>query len=282
MIHYAVWTWYTKVLDMHDTSHIPYTHKPKDRQWPADPCATIRSLLDHGADLHAQTTSGYTILDGMCLNLIQFDGSARPRDTRAFGFGTWLERLRDLDFNIREYIRREKTLHDGVLHDLGLGLSMEIRFREDPSPWAWSVFQGPEERERGEFVNHITECYIWPEWESKFATPKPPPPLPPTILVRPHPMVVLQRLDGLEDASETGPQEIIVDFPRSFEHLHSYFHMICWKVRRYAVMGARYRVEFSAYFAAVISLLGFGYFARIWTTWIFYTSLKIAGYAASC
>jgi hypothetical protein len=282
MIHYAVWTWYSKLLGTSD-SRYPWGRKSTDSEFPFDPRPTLRSLIDHGANLHDQTTLGYTVLDGMCLNLLQFDGYSRSHRTRACAFRTWLNIVQELGFDIREYICRERDIHDGISHDLGLGLTLEIRFCTDPDPWAWSVFQGPEERERGDFVNHIASCSVWPEWKRRFATPKPPPPWPATLLVRnPDAMVVLQSLDSPEDASETPSRDTGNDSPRKFEQLDCYFPIICWKVRHYALMGARYRVEFSFYFAAIITLLGFGYFSRIWTTWIFYTSLKIAGYAVSC
>ena len=263
---------------MSDTN-FPWGRDPSDSEFPVDPRPTLRSLLDHGASLHDQTNLGYTLLDGMCLNILQFDGYARPQKTRAFAFRTWLGIVQELGFDIRQYIRRERIIHEGMSHDLRLGLTMEIRFREDPDPWAWSVFQGPEERNRGEFVDHIVECCVWPEWESKLATPKPPPPWPPTILVRnPNALVVLQSCDDPEDTFETLSQETTA-CPQRFTQLDIYFPTICWRLRHYALVGARYRAEFSFYFAVLLSLLGFGYFARICTTLFFYTSLKIAGFA---
>ena len=273
MIHYAVWTWYDRLLGSNDTGHLPYGGIPKVRQ--VDPSATIRSLLDHGVDLHARTTSGHTILDGLLPNLVQFDGSARPRGVLRSCFSLWVSLVQQLGFDIREYIHREQAIHDGVSHDLGLGLTMELRFTDSSSPWAWPVFQGPEERDRGEFVCHISQCCIWPEWQRKFALPKRPPPRPlESLLSDSTEIVVLHSSVNSDQPLKLPDPEINDNCTRCVDYLIAYISRSLWRARCYAVLGARYRLEFTFYFAALVSLLGFGYFTRLWTAWIFYVFFR--------
>ena len=279
MIHYAVWAWYHKLLALNEPVRRRWGRQYEHRERPADLRATIRSLVGHGADLHDQTSSGHTILDGMFLDLIQFDGSARPCNVITSCIGIWFGLLRDLGFDVRDYIHREKVIHDGISHDLGLGLSMEIRFSEEPDPWVWSIFHGPEERARGESVCHITHCCVWPEWQQKFALPRPPPPWPPSLRApNPNAMVVLRSLDDSGNGLKTGETD---DDPRKIDHhIRSCLSRALWIARHYAIWGAEFRFEVSFYFAAFISLLGVGYLARIWLIWIFYLSLEFLRYAS--
>jgi hypothetical protein len=124
MIHYSVWVWYSKVLNI----------KPKDTELPIYPLPAILSLLDHGINLHTQTTSGYTILDGLLLNLLQFDGSAWPQNILTLCFESWIRIVEQLGFDIKDYIRHEQASHQGISHGLGLNLKMVLHFNENASP----------------------------------------------------------------------------------------------------------------------------------------------------
>ena len=146
MLQYAVCSWYDRLLNTDDTW---FPWKSSDLREllkiPVSPVRTIKTLLDQGTNINAQSVSGHTILDGLCLNLVQIDGSARRQQHLDSCMETWIGVLQDLGFSSNDYIRHERALHENVELDLGLGLHMELRFDENAAPWIWSVFQGPEE-----------------------------------------------------------------------------------------------------------------------------------------
>lgn len=77
MIQLATWTWYEKLL----RSYFPklqWRNGSFDTTSPSSPVPIIKTLLDHGANIYSLSTSGHSILDGLLLNLIQFDGAAYP------------------------------------------------------------------------------------------------------------------------------------------------------------------------------------------------------------
>jgi hypothetical protein len=154
MLQYAVWVWYEELSSVRKPKHMPTSLRN-----------TINVLLSQGADLHALSASGHTILDGLVLNIIRFDnGCARPLELLDSCMEEWFNQLADLNISVKDYIDRERILHEGMYHDLGLGLYLFICFDENADPKIWTEFQGPEEREKNEFVDHIARCTIWPEW----------------------------------------------------------------------------------------------------------------------
>ena len=150
---------------------------------------------------------------------------------------------------------------------------MEIRFCEDLGPWAWSVFEGPEERQRGEFVDHITKGCIWPEWQREFALPKPPPRPLLAFLAVPSAIVHIKGSSCQGPPLDVASQETSDDLTPALSFPVADTSNIVWIAMRHAILGAGYRIEFSCYCAVIISLLGFGYFTRIWITGIFYMLL---------
>ncbi len=172
MIQFATWTWYEKLL----RSYFPklqWWNGPLTQPVPPSPVPIIKTLLNHGADIYSLSTSGHSILDGLLLNLIQFDGAAHPPEVLSTCLETWLDIVQQLGFNLEDYIHREAALHENKYHDLGLGLHLNIYFNESTSPYIWIAFQGPEERARGLFVDHISKCSRWKEWQHTYSHPKP-------------------------------------------------------------------------------------------------------------
>jgi hypothetical protein len=271
MLQYATWIWYDRLLKANTPEQVP-----------ASPRATIQTLLAHGADIHAQSLSGYTILDGLALNFTRFYGEDRSLPILAACMKTWIHLVHDLGFNIEEYIDRESKLHSGVSHDLGLGLTMELRFDAKASPWVWSVFQGLDERNRGEFVEDITKCSIWKKWQLTYSIPRRPQRRRPANLYPGTTEVIVLKgsiipsLDLLEMKSPGLPP---IDTSEHFSGGLGWFSTDwarrLWIARSWAVWGARYRFEFSFYFAVVFSLLGIGYLSRVWITGVFYFSLEL-------
>ena len=83
MLQLAVWTWSTKFFNSKDRLYNEYyTPLPWDGYLEPNTYSvdTIKSLVELGAELHYRSGSGHTILDGLVLNLTQFDGSARPAE----------------------------------------------------------------------------------------------------------------------------------------------------------------------------------------------------------
>jgi hypothetical protein len=141
---------------------------------------------------------------------------------------------------------------------------MEIRFRPDPDPWAWCVFYRTEERGRREFLTNIAISYIGPECQREFVVPRSPLPYPTTHLVRKSDALVVIQSRDTPQGSMASSQETIHNSPIKLKHLSSSLSRIVRIGTRYAVFGARHRLEFSLYLAAVISFLGVGFSARTW------------------
>ncbi|KAG4442623.1 hypothetical protein IFR05_001879 [Cadophora sp. M221] len=211
MLQLAVWNLYDKFFDYHDPFYrnqhnLPLSWESWDRGTGAINASfdTVKSLLESGADFYCQTGSGHTILDGLMLDLIQFNGDAKPLHTYSACIESWLQTVQKLGFDLKDYIRHESAHKFGKSHDLGLGLVMMFLFDEECYPHIWTAFQGPHEREKNQVVNHISQCRIWPEWQRMFALPEPP--------VRPKPwkykegpleLVTLHEHDDEEEDNST-------------------------------------------------------------------------------
>ena len=273
MLQYAVCSWYDRLLNTDDTW---FPWKSSDSREllkiPVSPVRTIKTLLDQGTNINAQSVSGHTILDGLCLNLVQIDGSARRQQHLDSCMETWIGVLQDLGFSSNDYIRHERALHENVVLDLGLGLHMELRFDENAAPWIWSVFQGPEERDQQVYVDRIDKCAIWPEWHRTYTLPEQiPPHIPARLLSARTKIVILQRY---EDPSETDLEYPHTDgFIPSTVAPPSSLNLV-WKMKELLYLATRFRYEFSFYVALALSFLGCGYFARLWGTAMFFALLK--------
>ena len=274
MLQCTVWHWYQKLLESY-TNTIPWK-SIWDRQLEIkSPQASMKALLECGASLYSQSPSGHTILDGLLLNLTQFDGEPRTAEALASCMATWISVLLDLDFNINNYIQHERKLHEGRSHDLGLGILMEARFDENRKPHIWSVFQGPEERERNDFVDHISKCARWKTWQLTFTLPKPPPsPRPARILTESAEIVILKGDPAsslMQTPSPTG------GFPEIFDKktLSSYLTKSSRISLLYLEFAAQHRYEFSLYVFILSCLLGCRYLARFCMTLGFYLMLKL-------
>lgn len=156
MIQYAVWAWYTELLESFGTA--AWGHPCNT---PRSIIPTIRILLDHGGDLDVLSGWGHTVLDGLVLDYIQFDGYKRLPESLASCLDTWLLVIEDFGFNLHGYVRHEANKQQGTWHDLGLGLRMILMFNEDQAPYVWTVFQRPEELEMYEYKIRISHCAIW-------------------------------------------------------------------------------------------------------------------------
>jgi hypothetical protein len=131
-------------------------------------------------------------------------------------------------------------------------------------------------------VEDITKCSIWKKWQLTYSVPRRPQRRRPANL---YPgtteVIVLKRsiipsLDLLEMKSPGLPP---IDTSEHFSGGLGWFSTDwawrLWIARSWAVWGARYRFEFSFYFAVVFSLLGIGYLSRVWITGVFYFSLEL-------
>jgi hypothetical protein len=219
----------------------------------------MKALIRHGASLRALSGTGYTILGGLVLNLIQFDGSGRPSEVLASGLESWLQLVQDLGYSLVEYIRFEAAA--GTSHNLGLGLYMMTLFKEESAPHIRLLFQGPQERERNEFVDHISKCAIWKEWQRIYTLPKPP--LPSRYGKLQHDkleMVVIQECPLLECPTRNQISEIAqhTSIP---VHLAFMLRTIHQNFIRFLYFVTRYRYEFTVYIA-VLSWFVFGWVAR--------------------
>lgn len=277
MLHYAIWIWYGKLLAGSDT-RFPWGTSNK-RVKTRVPMKTIKALLDRGADLHLQTESGHTILDGLLLNVTQFDGCARPLGVLMEALKVWLRVLQDLGFSVKDYIRRERCLHEGIIHDLGLGLTMQVCFNEDASPWIWRAFSGTEEREANQTKDVISECKIWPEWQRRYALAPPPPrKLPARFGLKASDIIVLnENVPTMRKQSSLGNiswQPVSIPDPGALSYVR-----VCRGVIRILGLWRKHPYEFSFYVLLITSLLGYSYFARFSLTGIFYISFNVLGEA---
>lgn len=264
MMQYAVWNWYDEILTSLDSS----SAWGITRNTPTSVLPAVKSLLDHGADLFTFSKSCHTILDGLFLNFIQFDGYDRSPEAFAFCLDAWLSVVQGLGFSVKEYIRREADEQNGTWHDLGLGLRMGLRFNEDEAPHAWTIFQGPQELANNEFKTRISQCAIWKQWQLAYSLPKPPPrsklpafqgPSVELIVLNEQSTPVADHntdtRSGASFASRTRSQLRLVIF---------YFGFL-----------ARYRYEFTFYICLLASFAGVGYFARFWITASFFLASKL-------
>jgi hypothetical protein len=276
MIQYAVWTWYDKLLDSF-FNDFPRGSRPKIPQRPASPLQTIKALLENGGNFYSQSGSHHTILDGLVLNMIQFDSNGRQPEVLATCLDSWLELVRDLGFSVQDYIRIEAAEQKNTYHDLGMGLEMTICFNEKSRPHIWTEFQGPHERERNEFVDHISKCAIWKEWQRAYTLPK----LPFTKsltrdgwLTRFRPeMIAIQ-----ERTSSDSPADPAKFQTEKRNSVIKYWKASYTRTRRilmyYSYFATKYRYEFTFYIAA-LTFFFCSWVTRLWITTAFFVAFKL-------
>jgi hypothetical protein len=276
MIQYAVWTWYDELLDSF-FNDFPWGSPPKVPQRPLSPLQTIKALLDNGGSFYAQSGSHHTILDGLVLNIIQFDSNGRPPDVLAACLNSWLELVQDLGFSVKDYIRIEAAEQKDTYHDLGMGLQMWICFNEESPPHIWTEFQGPHERERGECVDHISKCAIWKEWQTAYTLPK----LPFTLTLardgwitrfKPEMIVIQERTSPDSPTNPATPETEERNGVLGYRRLS--FTRICHIAIYHLYFATKYRYEFTFYIA-IFTCFFCSWVARFWITTAFFMTLKL-------
>jgi len=264
MLQCTVWHWYHKLLDLY-ANHLPW-QSIWDRQFEIKPPQTaMRILLECGASLYLQSPSGHTILDGLLLNITQFDGAPRPAEALTECMGHWLCIIQELGFKRNHYIQHERKIHQGLSHDLGLGISMEARFDVNNKPHIWGVFQGPEERDKGVFVDHISKCARWRTWQLTFTLPKPPPrPKLARILSKEPRIIVINEELPYLGGHNIPPTWTVMDTLETTTLCHlDHASKVSLHFFRFAAQHPR---EYSFYVFVLTSFLGFGYLARVLMT----------------
>jgi hypothetical protein len=258
MLQFTAWNWYNELLNY---SFYGYAWGPswEDRRAPGPPLTTMKALIRHGASLHALSGSGHTILGGLILNLIQFDGYGRPPEVLASGLESWLQVVQDLGYSLVEYIQFEAAAR--TFYNLGLGLYMTVRFNEENAPHIRVLFQGSQERERNEFVGHISKCVIWKEWQRIYTLPKPPQPSRYGKLQHDKLEMVVIKECPLQDCPTSNQIPEIAQPTSVPVHLTFMLRTIYRNFIRFLYFVTRYRYEFTVYIA-VFSWFAFGWVAR--------------------
>ena len=281
MIQCAVWSWYDKLLNSYDRRTVI---KPVP-----SPLATIKTLLAHGSNAHSETSPIHTLLRGLLLNLIQFDGEERPPEVMRECMSRWLELVQELGFNLKDYLRTEAKIHKGRCYKMGLGIQMTICFDEANLPHIWTVFQGPLEREMNIYMDRISKCAIWKEWRALYSLPKPPPPPKVQELSGWSAEIILVKkqcgcpsfdthLKSCEGSSKENKHETELSrsLPSTFASTTpSKKCRIVSMILYYMISARRYRHEFTFYVFVLACFFGFSYFTRFWITGFFFLALKL-------
>lgn len=282
MIQCAVWSWYDKLLNSYDRRTVI---KPVP-----SPLATIKTLLAHGSNAHSETSLIHTLLKGLLLNVLQFDGEERPPEVMRECMSRWLELVQELGFNLKDYLRTEAKIHKGRCYKMGLGIQMIMRFDEANLPHIWTVFQGPFETEMNKYRDRISECAIWKEWRALYSLPKPPPPpkvqelsgwSAEIILVKkqygcPSFDTHLKSCNGpnMESRSESELSQSSSSTLASLM-IPSRKRRIVWTILYYMISARHYRHEFTFYAFVLACFFGCSYFARFWIAGVFFLALKL-------
>jgi hypothetical protein len=286
MIQYAVWTWYDNLLNSYD-ERFPNHDPAEEFKSVPSPLATIETLIAYGADLYCNGNLVKSLLRGLVLNIVQFDGEERPLNVSRYCMSRWLELVRQLGFDLKDYLRIEAEKQKGRCYNIGAGIIMIVCFDEDTAPHIWTVFQGPSEREKNVVVDRLTSCANWKEWQFLFALPKPPPPLKTQeILGQSVDIIVVQKQCacpefGVHLKSCKGPNiENKIDSPQPSpgtftSAIPSRKRGIVSAILYYMISATRYRREFTFYVFVLVCFFGCSYFARVWIAGGFFLALKI-------
>jgi hypothetical protein len=283
MIQYAVWTWYDELLNSYDRK-FSGRYQLQLLQPISSPLATLKTLLAHGASLYAKTESMHELLDGMVLNIIQFDGDERPPAVLAAAMSIWLGLVQDLGFDLKDYLRAEAARLQGRYYYLGLGIRMIVCFNHDTAPHIWTIFQGHEERENDEFVDRISKCAIWKEWQKRYSLPRRLPQLKHQKLLEKSTDIFLVKkrcscssgdshVDGCGDTEHSlttqNPPSSLASLPSTRRR------RIIQDIIYYIISGAPYRREFTFYALVLTCFFGCSCFARLWIAAGFFVILKL-------
>jgi hypothetical protein len=290
MIQCTVWTWYDKLLDSYDRSPW-HPDSTKEVRLVPSPLATMKTLLTNGADFYCNASLAQTVLTGLVLNIVQFDGEERPLEVTRACMSTWLELVQELGFDLKTYLRTEAKKQEGRYYDIDVGIRVIVCFDEDTIPPIWTVFQGPQERERGVVVDRISQCANWREWQWFFSIRKPPR-LPKVYKIWQHTaeIILVKECDCpisdahakcCEGSSKEG--EDATELPPTTQNLWSLLFstnplrkrritstMVC-----YLISASRYRYEFTFYIFLLACCFGCRYLARLWIAGGFFLIFKI-------
>lgn len=286
MIQYAVWSWYDKLLNSYERV-FPWGHPQPEVP---SPKAAVQTLLAHGADFHCDGSPARSILKGLLGNIIQFDGEERPLEVMRACMSTWLKLVQELGFDLKDYIRIEAGKGKGKWYEMGTGIQMFVCFDEDNAPHIWTVFQGPREREKDLFVNRISNCANWKEWQFRYALPQPLPRLKTQeILEQSAEIIVVQKQCGcpelgtclkscmdpnMESRSDTELSQPSSSTLTSLM-IPSRKRRIVWTILYYMISARHYRLEFTFYAFVLACFFGCSYFARFWIASGVFLALKL-------
>jgi hypothetical protein len=279
MLQCTAWNWFDQLLDSACVGLL-YEYESEHRQRPNSPLVTMRTLLDHGADFHALSGSRHTLLDGLVLNLIQFDTNGRPLDVFVACLDTWIDLVQDLGFDVKDYIRAAAAEQKDTYHNLGMCLKMKICFNEESRPHIWTEFQGPHERERGECVDHISKCAIWKDWQAAYTLPE----LPFTQSLtrdgwltrfKPEMIVIQERTSSdspiTQSTFKIDEQNRVLRYRNRGASFNRIRHIAMYHYLHFAT---KYRYEFTFYIA-VFTCFFCSWVARLWITTAFFMTLKL-------
>jgi hypothetical protein len=150
---------------------------------------------------------------------------------------------------------------------------MEARFDENLKPHIRSVFHGPKERKRNQFVDHISKCQNWRQWQQRYAIPK-------------HPDLVRMQTDEIKiilinGSSTTIPRDSTIICQQTNpgatgrEQLFAYLSRASRTTWRYLNFLAQHRHEFSLYVFVLTWMLGWRYLTQFCSTLCFYLILRL-------
>jgi len=294
MIQCTVWTWYDKLLESYDRKYPWHPDSLKEVRLVPSPLATIKTLLTNGADFYCNASSVQTLLTGLVLNIIQFDGAERPLEVTRACMSTWLELVQDLGFDLKTYLRTEAEKQEGRYYDIGTGIRVIVCFNEDTIPHIWTVFQGPQERERGVVMDRLSHCANWKTWQTYVSPIKPikPPRLPKVYKIwqQSAEIILVKQCDCpfsdpyakcCERSSKEG--EDATELLQTNQNLRSLListnpshkRRIISSMMCYLVSASRYRYEFTFYIFLLACFFGCSYLARLWLPGGFLLAFKL-------
>lgn len=289
MIQCAVWTWYDRLLDSYDRKFPWHPDSMKRTRLVPSPLVTIKTLLTNGADFYCNSSLVPTLLTGLVLNIVQFDGEERPLEVTRACMSTWLKLVQELGFDLKTYLRMEAEKQEGTYYDIGIGIRMTVCFDEDTIPHIWTLFQGPQERDRGAVVYRISQCANWKEWQRLYCLPKPPR-LPKgyyKIWQQSKNYILVRQCNCDAQGKCRGgslcikEDENATELPQTTQNLRSLLFstnasrriistMVC-----YLISASRYRYEFTFYTFLLACFFGCSYLARLWIAGGFFLTFKI-------
>jgi hypothetical protein len=251
----------------------------------------MKTLLTNGADFYCNASLVQTLLTGLVLNIVKFDGEERPLEVTRACMSTWLELVQELGFDLKTYLRTEAKKQEGRYYNIGAGIRVIVCFDEDTIPHIWTVFQGPQERERGVVVDRISQCANWREWQWFFSLPKPPrlPKAYYKIWQQSQDFILVRQCNCDAHGKCRGgswcikEDENATELPQTTQNLWGLLFstkpsrkrkiistMVC-----YLISATRYQYEFTFYTFLLACFFGCSYLARLWIAGGFFLTFKI-------